>query len=52
MEFARHVANFDDVVAEDWVERIGAEEFDVDEEIKALLLDLFSIGYLFLQDVK
>ena len=52
MEFARHVANFDDVVAEDWVERIGAEEFDVDEEIKALLLDLFSIGYLFLEDVK
>jgi hypothetical protein len=48
-ELARHIANRGEIVAEDWVEH-NETGFRMETEAQSLLHDLFSSGYLFLED--
>ena len=47
MELARHIANYDEIIADDWIESGGAAEYDIDSEAKTLLHDLFSSGLIY-----
>ena len=47
MEFARHIANYDEIIADDWIESGDAAEYDMDSEAKTLLHDLFSSGLIY-----
>ena len=46
-ELARHIANYDEIIADDWIESGGAAEYDIDSEAKTLLHDLFSSGLIY-----
>ena len=46
MELARHIANYDEIIADDWIESGDAAEYDMDSEGKTLLHDLFSGGHV------
>jgi len=48
-ELARHIANRREIVAEDWVEH-NETGYRMETEAQSLLHDLFSSGYLFLED--
>ena len=47
MELARHIANYDEIIADDWIESGDAAEYDMDSEAKTLLHDLFSSGLIY-----
>ena len=46
-ELARHIANYDEIIADDWIESGDAAEYDMDSEAKTLLHDLFSSGLIY-----
>jgi len=46
-ELARHIANYDEIIADDWIESGDAAEYDIDSEAKTLLHDLFSSGLIY-----
>ena len=47
MELARHIANYDEIIADDWIESGDAAEYDMDSEAKTLLHELFSSGLIY-----
>ena len=46
-ELARHIANYDEIIADDWIESGSAAEYDMDSEAKTLLHELFSSGLIY-----
>jgi len=47
MELARHIANYEEIIADDWIESGDAAEYDMDSEAKTLLHELFSSGLIY-----
>ncbi len=47
MELARHIANCEEIIADDWIESGDAAEYDMDSEAKTLLHELFSSGLIY-----
>jgi 50S ribosomal protein L16 3-hydroxylase len=46
IELARHIANHDEIEAEDWVERTDATEYEMESESETLVSDLFNRGFI------